>query len=422
VRENSQRRMGQLPGKEKKAQRKAEYTALLVGGSNVLLVGAKYLLAHLSGSTALFADALHSLIDVVSSIGIYLGLRISKRKTRRFPYGLYKVENFAALATSVFILLAGFEILREILHSSSRLNASYLPLALAGVLGIALWTFAVSKFERKIGRQLNSPSLTADAEHVFTDLLSTLVIFLGLAGSLVGWQLDRWAAFVVVLFIFKSGAEISLQAIRVLLDASLDYDTLERIKSIVLSFPQVKSVHFLKGRNSGRFKFVEAELEIREPRLQRAHEIISRIEEKIRSEIDGVDEVLLHYEPAQKEEFLYAIPLAEDEEQVSPHFGEAPYFALITWSPKKGTILQKSILPNPFLHVERGRGIAVAEWLISRGVDILLTAKQFEHKGTAYVFRNADVIIFPVQNVSLTTLVKKIAAGAFAPVQGESSD
>jgi len=401
--------------KARNEQRQAERTALLVGGSNLLLVAVKYALARWSGSTALLADALHSSTDVVGSAGIYLGLLISRRKTRRFPYGLYKVENFAALMTSLLILLAGGEILREILSVTAVLRRARLGVTLAGVLGIILWTLLVSRYEERVGRRLRSPSLLADARHVLTDLFSTVVIFFGLVGGLLGWQLDRVAAVIVVLFIFKSGAEISLQAIRVLLDASLDYETLDRIRQVILSFPQVQAIHFLKGRNSGRFKFVEAEIEIREPRLLRAHEVTAKIEERIRNEIPGVDEVLLHYEPVRKKKFLFAVPVAEDERRLSPHFGEAPYFALITWEPGKRAVTQKSIVPNPFLDINRGRGIAVAEWLVARGADAVLTAKQFEHRGPAYVFRNADVAVYPLPGDTLSEVVQRILTGSYLP-------
>ena len=74
-------------------------------GVNVLLVGIKALLSFLSGSVALLADAIHSSTDVVSSITVLAGIKISKRKSRNFPYGLYKVENFVSLISAVLIFL-----------------------------------------------------------------------------------------------------------------------------------------------------------------------------------------------------------------------------------------------------------------------------------------------------------------------------
>jgi len=83
-------------------------------GVNVLLVTLKGGLAYLSGSVALVADAIHSATDVISSITVLAGIKISKRKSKHFPYGLYKVEDFVSLLTSLFIFLAGYEIVKTV--------------------------------------------------------------------------------------------------------------------------------------------------------------------------------------------------------------------------------------------------------------------------------------------------------------------
>ena len=79
-------------------------------GINLILAGIKALLGFLSGSVALIADAIHSSTDVISSVTVLAGIKISKRKSKHFPYGLYKVENFVSLFSSVFIFLAGYKI------------------------------------------------------------------------------------------------------------------------------------------------------------------------------------------------------------------------------------------------------------------------------------------------------------------------
>ena len=77
---------------------------------NLLLVGIKGLLSFLSGSVALLADAIHSSSDVISSATVLVGIKISKRKSRNFPYGLYKVENFVSLLSSLFIFFVGYRV------------------------------------------------------------------------------------------------------------------------------------------------------------------------------------------------------------------------------------------------------------------------------------------------------------------------
>jgi divalent metal cation (Fe/Co/Zn/Cd) transporter len=110
---------------------------------NLVVTGLKYFFGVFSGSLALLADAVHSSADVVSSASIWAGIRLSRRKTKRFPYGLYKVENLVALATSGIILLAGYEIVRNVLWAGERVKAARLPYAIGGVIAIAviLWPF-----------------------------------------------------------------------------------------------------------------------------------------------------------------------------------------------------------------------------------------------------------------------------------------
>ena len=81
---------------------------------NLLLVGIKILLSILSGSIALVADAIHSSSDVISSATVFVGIKISKRKSKTFPFGLYKVENFVSLLSSIFIFVAAYEIVYTI--------------------------------------------------------------------------------------------------------------------------------------------------------------------------------------------------------------------------------------------------------------------------------------------------------------------
>jgi len=111
-------------------------------GVNVLLVALKGGLAVLSGSVALVADAIHSATDVISSVTVLAGIKISKRKSKNFPYGLYKVENFVSLLTSLFIFLAGYEIVKTAFFKPFTLKTQYLPYAMGGLVAAMAITFA----------------------------------------------------------------------------------------------------------------------------------------------------------------------------------------------------------------------------------------------------------------------------------------
>ena len=130
-------------------------------------------------------------------------------------------------------------------------------------------------------------------------------------------------------------------------------------------------------------------LKVRE--LEKAHSVSSKIEESIKDEVAHVDHVLIHYEPVRKETISFALPLENLKGEISQHFGESPNFALITVSAESKIVKSQEILFNPFLSVERGKGIMVAEFLIKREVDVLLLKEKFDGKGPEYALSNSDV-------------------------------
>jgi cation diffusion facilitator family transporter len=401
----------------------AERLALSSLGINLLVAGLKYILGVFSGSLALLADAVHSGADVVSSASIWAGIRLSRRKTKRFPYGLYKVENLVALITSGLILLAGYEIVRLVLWAGGRVRAARLPYAIFGVAAVALILLGFSRYELKKAGKLNSPSLEADAQHLTTDLFSSCIILVGLAGTYfqVKFPLDKVAALIIVGLIARVGVKIALDAIRVLLDASLDFKTLNTIREIILETPQVSAINALTGRNSGRFKFIEADLALKVRDLEKAHSVANQIENRIKSRVPHVDHILIHYEPVQRETQIIALPVADDRMHLSEHFGEAPYFLLLTLKRADGTLLEESWLSNPFQAVEKGKGIKVSEWLVSLGIDEIITPKSFAHKGPHYVFSDNGVEMRQTEECNLNEIKGSLRSSLEAGSRGKDT-
>lgn len=363
--------------------------------TNTVLTGLKAVLALLTGSLAIKADAIHSLSDVVSSLIIVAGITISQRSSQRFPYGLYKVENLVSLGTSFLIFIAGYEIVSEVLTGSSLLITEQIPLAIGGVLLSILITFAFSRYESKKGQETGSPSLIADAKHIWTDMLSSLVILAALLGHLVGIALDRYAALVVVLFIARAAFAILLDSVRVLLDASLDYGSVERIRETALADPRVVEIKELRARNAGRYKFVELDVVLRVKELSKGHAVSQEIEQRIKSRIENVDHVVIHFQPLQRKETIFAVPLDHDKQTISLHFGEAPFFRLVTvlHQGDDNTMSADSLYINPFSQEEKAKGIKVANWLLEKGMDILIVRQDLTGKGPAFVLGDAEASI-----------------------------
>jgi cation diffusion facilitator family transporter len=398
-------------------------------GINLLLVTLKLGLAALSGSLALMADAIHSLVDVFGSLIVLAGLLIARRSSRLFPYGLYKVENLVSVVLALLIFLAAYEIATEALFEPPR-EITNAPVALIGVALAILVAYLFSRYERRVGEQTGSPSLIADSQHFRADVLSSVVVFIAVLGSMLGLPLDRIGAAVIVLFIVRAGWGLLVDGMRVLLDASLSYETLTQVREVIASDPGVAEIRSLVGRNSGRYRFVEIEVSLRTRDLRKAHQISERIEAAVKQNIPRVDRVLVHYEPVRKETLRWAVPLESLDGAVSSHFGEAPYFALVDVKTETGELAGREVLANPYVEVQKQKGIRVAEFLIGQGIDGLALRESLEGKGPSYVLAEAGVEVVATEMEGLSQVLASVqergsagsgAAGDVAPRWGGRS-
>ena len=354
------------------------------------IFGIKLIAAIITGSIALKAEAFHTLTDFIASLTVYAGLKIAKRKTKSFPYGLYKIENLISVVISLLVLFSGYEIALEAINSKqTEVKNSILGIIILVV--VVLISFAFSKYEKKVGKEINSPILIADADHGYIDVLSNIIVMVSIILGTIGYHLDKIATLIVVIFIAKTGFGILKDGVKVLLDASVDYETLSKTEKIILNTPQVVEIKKLTGRNSGRFKFIEANIVIKTHNLDKAHLIADKIENQIKQELSNIDHVLIHYEPMQKEEMIYVIPLTEEKNKISSHFGEAPWFMFVTFKTGERVAKQAEVMVNPFMNEEKGKGILAAEFLIKKGIDVVIVKKDFASKGPAYVFSDSNV-------------------------------
>ena len=354
------------------------------------IFGIKLIAAIITGSIALKAEAFHTLTDFIASLTVYAGLKIAKRKTKSFPYGLYKIENLISVVISLLVLFSGYEIALEAINSKqTEVKNSILGIIILVV--VVLISFAFSKYEKKVGKEINSPILIADADHGYIDVLSNIIVMVSIILGTIGYHLDKIATLIVVIFIVKTGFGILKDGVKVLLDASVDYETLSKTEKIILNTPQVVEIKKLTGRNSGRFKFIEANIVIKTHNLDKAHLIADKIENQIKQELSNIDHVLIHYEPMQKEEMIYVIPLTEEKNKISSHFGEAPWFMFVTFKTGERVAKQADVMVNPFMNEEKGKGILAAEFLIKKGIDVVIVKKDFASKGPAYVFSDSNV-------------------------------
>ncbi len=277
---------------------------------NVTLGAINLLVGTLSNSLPVAAEAVHNLIDLLTAIAVLIGLRLSSRKTREFPYGLYKLENVIAVGLAISIFVTAWEIARDALFSPAQ-EANVDGWMLASILIALIIPVVFSHYELQAAEKANSPALRADAREYRAHILTTGVALASLVGQRLGFAFDRAAALVIAAAIVKTGWDLLRDGMKVLLDASLPPDALQAITEALVSEPLVSQVRWVTGRNAGRFRFVEAEVTLRTGDLARAEAATRRMETSAREAVPYLDRIVIHAEPVKRTRLRIAAPLAD---------------------------------------------------------------------------------------------------------------
>ena len=376
---------------------------------NTIITLFKGLLAYLSGSSALIAETVHSMSDLVGSLVVLTGIRISRYKSKEFPLGLYKVENFVALFSSIIIFFAGYEIAKKAFNFRKEITTTHFPLSASGLLLLIIIIYLFMRYEEKMALKFNSPALKADAFHWKTDIYSASIVFFSL---LVSWRgyfyIDNLATIIIVAFIVKSGWNILSDSMKSLLDASVDHKTIDRIRQVTNKHPQVSKIKSIIARNAGSYIFTHIDLSLALRSLREAHHISEKLEKEIKKNVSWVERVFVHYEPIIKEFIIYAVPLENKEGKLSKHYGEAPFISLLKIRKKDKKIIEENIIKNPYTSLKKGKGIKLSEFLVKEDIDVLFIKEMFHGDGPKYVFSNADVEFRLTEKAELREIVDNI--------------
>lgn len=282
-------------------------TASIVIGS--LVLGCKLLAAYTSHSTALFSDALESVVNVASAAIALWGLYVAAKPADDVHhYGHAKAELISAVAIGVLIVITALVIFNrailELLHP--------VPLQpLSGGLGIGLGLNALacvinlgwSRVLRLFGRRWHSPSLAADAQHLASDTLSSTGIIIALLGAgLLHWQiLDPLAALAIAVQITFMGGKTVISSVSGLLDEAPPTSVTDRITELVRQYGGGGiEAHDFRARQAGPASFLEFHLVVPgQMSVEAAHDICDRIEQAIKQELPGMV-ITIHIEPEAK--------------------------------------------------------------------------------------------------------------------------
>jgi cation diffusion facilitator family transporter len=216
--------------------------------------------ALLSGSVALLGDALHNLSDVSTSLLVFVGFRASRKApTDRYPYGFERAEDLSGIGIAIVIwlsaVLAGAESVDKLVRHG---GTHYVGWGIAGAAVGIVGNQVVARFKLRIGKQINSATLIADAKHSWLDALSSTGALLGLVGVLCGlkWA-DAIAGIVVTGFICHVGWEVTSDVVHRLLDG-IDPEIVRTAEAVASQIPGVAHAH-VRARWTGRTLRLEVE-------------------------------------------------------------------------------------------------------------------------------------------------------------------
>ncbi|MFN3975655.1 MAG: cation diffusion facilitator family transporter [Aquificaceae bacterium] len=313
---------------------KKHHWALASLGLNLIQSLLKFVAGTLTGSLSMMGEAVHSLSDSFASVIAFITIKLSDKKVQRFPYGLYRLENLGSIIIAFFLLLTAYEIGKRAIGMEVVIKEEYLGFGLGVVLFSLVSSLTLSILERRAGKKLNSPTLVADSYHTLTDAFGSSLVLLSLLSAYMGYQLDRYFAFGVALLIGYTAFGILWKEVSVLLDISADEKTLERIRNVLLSFSEVKEIKGLFVRSSGGRLFADIILVLEGRDFIRMHQIVDRIEKKLKEEVKELDMVFIHYEPVDGVGFKVGV-LVDEKGEVSPRFEKAKELLIFGSSPER---------------------------------------------------------------------------------------
>lgn len=393
------------------ALKRGQKVAFLATFATLLLALMKATIGYFFDSKLLIADAFHSGADLLAIFASGFGLWLaSKKKSKRFPYGLYRSETLVSLVIGALIVWAGIEMLKEGYHKFHHLPPvqafPIVPVSASIVSIIA--AYFIAKKEKAVGTLINSQSLLANAKESFLDIYTSIVV---LAGILLAFAripyVEGSIIILISLLILKLGIENIVSSLLILLDANLDPQLQSDIEEKVNKIYGVKGVSEVKIRQSGPFKMIECKIATSPALpLYRAHGLADKAEEFISKNYAHIESVFVHVEPLKRKTVAAIVPVKEIkglDSIVHGHFGRAPYFVILRLENTDVEI--EDFYFNEFLGEKKHVGLKVIKAVIKYELDVLFTSRIGEI--SFYMLKDSFVDIFKIEEGSSVKEVLK---------------
>ncbi|MGC8497316.1 MAG: cation diffusion facilitator family transporter [Thermoplasmata archaeon] len=310
---------------------------------------------------ALYIESIHMLMDVIITILVIIVIYFVRSPiNKKYPYGLYKIEDLTAILISIMIFVMTLDFAKSMFSAVPNLSiytsvfefVSLIPLFLSGYV----------KFIA--GKKINSPSLHSDSFHVITDVLEGSIVGIGLyLAAILHSEIYYYIALIVaILALFIIAIDIFKDSVYSILDLPKNKKLNLQITKILSGFKEIYNTKSIKVRWAGPVTFFELVLEFN-PQLtiEDAHSITDRIENKLYEDFPSLESVSIHIEPNIRNNFKIGVPLDNNEPPyiISDNFTKAPFFAKVIVENRK--IKNMEIEKNIFF--ESNKNLAGAEFM-----------------------------------------------------------
>uniref|UniRef100_A0A6B2L502 Cation efflux protein cytoplasmic domain-containing protein n=1 Tax=Arcella intermedia TaxID=1963864 RepID=A0A6B2L502_9EUKA len=269
--------------------------------ANLTLGTGKAMAGILGNSTAMLADSVHTFCDLATDfVTLWTHGMARKGWSVEHPYGFGKFETIGATIVSVVLIMSGVGIATHSLESIVSVeHTTPGQIALVAALVSIVVKEILFRITMVIAKKERSEVLVANAWHHRSDAVSSVVAFIGVGGSILGWPLlDPVAGVIVAGFIIHSGYQILLNSIKELTDnQAIEHDTIEGISNLLKSMPEVWGHHNLRSRKMGPYSLVDFHITV-DPVLTvtAGHQIAEKARKTILEKFPQVREALIHVE------------------------------------------------------------------------------------------------------------------------------
>jgi cation diffusion facilitator family transporter len=279
--------------------------ALAGMGLNAVLCATKIAAGLIGHSYALIADGFESLLDIISSLLIWGGLKVAaKPPDASHPYGHGKAEPVAAILGSVLILGAGATLAVESIHAISKPRAAPSSYTLAVLVVVIIVKEVHSRRVKKLARETSSMAMEADAMHHRTDAITSAAALVGITVALVGGRgfesADSWAALFACAIIAYNGLLIFWPSLSDLMDTAPPKNIQEQVRNASLTVEGVEEIEQCRVRKMGLEYYVDLHVKVNGAMtVTEGHGIAHKVKDAVQHAVPEVADVLVHIEPAR---------------------------------------------------------------------------------------------------------------------------